>query len=141
MREFYCDDIIKSVSKYLSFHRCVGKSLLALMVHLIDDKLKLREILIFAKQFSDVSHTAWEIEKAINKDWQVMALENMTCQRHRLLIRCACVLHAFVTVAMNGTMVLGIDHLVGAEFGLDVVHGADFPLYTRIFNMFRSAPL
>ena len=43
----------------------VGKSLLALMVHLIDAEFKLRDILIFAKPFSDVSHTAWEIEKAI----------------------------------------------------------------------------
>ncbi len=43
----------------------VGKSLLALMVHLIDSDFKLREILIFAKPFSEVQHTAWEIEKAI----------------------------------------------------------------------------
>jgi len=37
------------------------------MVHLIDDEFKLREILIFAKPFFDVSHTAWEIEKAIKQ--------------------------------------------------------------------------
>ena len=43
----------------------VGKSLLALMVYLIDSNFKLREILIFAKPFSKVQHTAWEIEKAI----------------------------------------------------------------------------
>lgn len=53
--------VINSISFYLS----VGKSLLALMVHLIDSEFKLREILIFAKPFSEVSHTAWEIEKAI----------------------------------------------------------------------------
>jgi len=61
-----------------------------------------------------------------------MALENMTCQRHRLLIRCACVLRSFGNVALNGTTILAIGHLVGAEFELDVVHGADFPLYMCI---------
>ena len=34
------------------------------MVHLIDAKFKLRDIIIFTKPFSDVSHTTWEIEKA-----------------------------------------------------------------------------
>jgi hypothetical protein len=53
--------VINSISLYLS----VGKSLLALMVHLIDSEFKLREILISAKPFSEVSHNAWEIEKAI----------------------------------------------------------------------------
>ncbi len=61
-----------------------------------------------------------------------MVLENMSCQRHRLLIRCTCVLRIFVIVAPNGTPVVGNDRLAGADFGLDVVHGADFPLYICI---------
>ena len=70
------------------------------------------------------------LKRQSNKDWQVIALKNITCQRHRLLIRCVCVLRAFVTFALNGTTVLVIDHLVGVEFGLDVVHGVVyFPLY------------
>jgi len=57
--------VICFVINYKFFFLCVGKSLLALIVHLIDSDFKLREILIFAKPFSEVSHTSWEIEKAI----------------------------------------------------------------------------
>ena len=53
------------VINYKSFFLFVGRYLLALMVHLIDSDFKLREILIFAKPFYEVSHTVWEIEKAI----------------------------------------------------------------------------
>jgi hypothetical protein len=42
-----------------------GKSLLALMVHLIDSSFKLHDILIFAKPFSKLSHTAINIEQSI----------------------------------------------------------------------------
>ncbi len=42
-----------------------GKALLALMLHYIDDKFKLREVLLFAKPFSSVAHTADGIEKTI----------------------------------------------------------------------------
>ena len=61
-----------------------------------------------------------------------MALEDMTSQRHRLLIRCPYIFWAFVTFAIKGTTVVVIDHLAGAEFGLGFVHGADFPLYICI---------
>jgi hypothetical protein len=44
-----------------------GKSLLALMVHLIDSNFKLHDILIFAKPFSKVAHTAINIEQAIKE--------------------------------------------------------------------------
>ena len=44
---------------------CAGKSLLALFVHLIDDNFEMQDLLIFAKPFSEVSHTGDEIEKAI----------------------------------------------------------------------------
>ena len=49
-------------------YECVivtGKALLALITHFIDSDFKMREILIFAKPFSEVAHTAAEIEKAI----------------------------------------------------------------------------
>ena len=46
-------------------YRFIGKALLALMVHYIDDTFKFNEVLIFAKPFSDVAHSAIEIEKAI----------------------------------------------------------------------------
>ena len=57
--------VMCSVTNSICFYLSVGKSLLALMVHVIDSDFKLREILIFAKPFSQVQHTAWEIEKAI----------------------------------------------------------------------------
>ena len=44
-----------------------GKSLLALMVHLIDSNFNLHDILIFAKPFSKVAHTALNIEIAIKE--------------------------------------------------------------------------
>ena len=44
---------------------CAGKSLLALFVHLIDDNFEMQDLLILAKPFSEVSHTAEEIQKAI----------------------------------------------------------------------------
>jgi len=44
-----------------------GKSLLALMVHLIDSNFKLHNILIFAKPFSKISHTSINIEHAIKE--------------------------------------------------------------------------
>jgi hypothetical protein len=44
-----------------------GKSLLALMVHLIDSNFKLHDILIFAKPFSKISHTSINIEHAIKE--------------------------------------------------------------------------
>jgi len=44
-----------------------GKSLLALMVHLIDSNCKLHDILIFTKPFSKVAHTAINIEHAIKE--------------------------------------------------------------------------
>ena len=44
-----------------------GKSLLALMVHLIDSNFKLHDILIFAKPFSKVAHTTIKIEHAIKE--------------------------------------------------------------------------
>jgi hypothetical protein len=44
------------VTNNKSFFHFVGKSLLALMVHFIDSDFKLREIFIFAKPFSEVSH-------------------------------------------------------------------------------------
>ena len=64
------------VINYVNFYLFVEKSLLALMVlmtyfiyffiyFIYDSDFKLREILIFAKPFSEVSHTAWEVEKAI----------------------------------------------------------------------------
>ena len=42
-------------------------TLLALMVHLIDSSFKLHDILIFAKPFSKLSHTAINIEHAIKE--------------------------------------------------------------------------
>ncbi len=57
--------VMCSVTNSLCFYLSVGKSLLALMVHLIDSDFKLREILIFAKPFSDVKYSAWEIEKVV----------------------------------------------------------------------------
>jgi hypothetical protein len=44
-----------------------GKSLLALMVHFIDSSFKLHDVLIFAKPFSKLSHTAINIEHAIKE--------------------------------------------------------------------------
>ena len=44
-----------------------GKSLLALMVHLIDKDFKLHDILIFAKPFSKIAHTAINIEHAVKE--------------------------------------------------------------------------
>ena len=44
-----------------------GKSLLALMVHLIDKDFKLHDILIFAKPFSKVAHTAVNIENVVKE--------------------------------------------------------------------------
>jgi hypothetical protein len=44
-----------------------GKSLLALMVHLIDSSFKLHDILIFAKPFSKPSHTTINIEQSIKE--------------------------------------------------------------------------
>ena len=49
-------------------YECVivtGKALLALIAHFNDSDFKMREILFFAKPFSEVAHTATEIEKAI----------------------------------------------------------------------------
>ncbi len=50
---------------YLVLLLLLGKALLALMAHFIDDDFKLREVLIFAKPFSSMTHSAEEIEKAI----------------------------------------------------------------------------
>ena len=44
-----------------------GKSLLALMVHLIDSNFKIQDILIFTKPFSKVAHTAVNIEHAVKE--------------------------------------------------------------------------
>ncbi len=44
-----------------------GKSLSALMVHLIDSNFKLHDILFFAKPFSKVAHTSINIEQAIKE--------------------------------------------------------------------------
>ena len=43
------------------------KALLALLAHLIDKDFNLHEVLIFAQPFSEVAHSAAEIEKAIKK--------------------------------------------------------------------------
>jgi hypothetical protein len=44
-----------------------GKSLLALMVHLIDSNFKMQDILIFAKPFSKVAHTAINHDQALQE--------------------------------------------------------------------------
>jgi hypothetical protein len=46
----------------------LGKTLITLLAHHIDDEFKLAEICIFSNPVSDVDHTAWEIEKAIKTD-------------------------------------------------------------------------
>ena len=59
--------LIISILIVLTLVRVVyaGKALLAIMLHFIDGDLKLREVLLFAKPFSSVVHSADEIEKAI----------------------------------------------------------------------------
>ena len=57
--------VMRCVFYSIFFYPSEEKSLFALVVHLIDSEFKLREILIFAKPFSEVSHTAWETEKVI----------------------------------------------------------------------------
>jgi hypothetical protein len=44
-----------------------GKAILALVANLIDKDFKLHDLIIFAKPFSHVAHSAAKIEKAIKK--------------------------------------------------------------------------
>ncbi len=104
------------------------------MVHLIDDEFKLREILIFAKPFSDISHSAWEIEKAIKKGLTSYGIGKYDLMTTPVIDT----VRIFVSVALYGATVVDIDYLLGACFRLDVVNA---PYIYVLFYFYRSVPL
>ena len=63
----------------------IGKSILALVAHLIDTNFKLHELLIFAKPFSEVVHSGMEVENTIKTSLASFGIRIYDTSKNRIV--------------------------------------------------------